>query len=314
MTRPLGVALRPLGLGDFCTGVPALRALRRAFPEHTLLLGCAETLHDIAVWSGAVDGVLPAVALQPLPVAHAPDVAVDLHGRGPASQRILLRTRPRHLLAFANDEVAETAGMPRWNEDEHEAVRWCRMLGEQGISADPSDLLLEVPGTDAGARSAGCVVVHPGAAYASRRWPLQRFASVAQHIARNGVPVVVSGDESERALCAELVSLVPGARSVAGTTSLMELLSIVGGARLVVSGDTGVAHLATATRTPSVVLFGPTPPAEWGPLRDPHLHRVLWTGGRGDPHGISVDAGLMRIQLEDVITAVDELMQLAVHA
>ena len=47
-----------------------------------------------------------------------------------------------------------------------------------------------------------------------------------------------------------------------------------------VSGDTGIAHLATAYRTPSVLLFGPTPPAWWGPLVDLDRHRVLWHGER----------------------------------
>jgi uncharacterized protein YjbJ (UPF0337 family) len=64
-----------------------------------------------------------------------------------------------------------------------------------------------------------------------------------------------------------------------------------------------VAHLATAFGTPSVVLFGPTPPHEWGPPPDRPQHRALWAGERGDPHATRPDAGLLRIQVDDVIEA-----------
>jgi ADP-heptose:LPS heptosyltransferase len=74
----------------------------------------------------------------------------------------------------------------------------------------------------------------------------------------------------------------------------------------VLCGDTGVAHLATAYGTPSVVLFGPTPPSEWGPPPGRTRHRVLWSGGRGDPHAATPDAGLLAITVDDVLGALDE--------
>jgi ADP-heptose:LPS heptosyltransferase len=67
-----------------------------------------------------------------------------------------------------------------------------------------------------------------------------------------------------------------------------------------------VAHLASAFGTPSVLLFGPTPPAEWGPPRDPR-HRVLWAGRTGDPHGDRPDPGLLAITPARVV---DELRRL----
>jgi ADP-heptose:LPS heptosyltransferase len=74
------------------------------------------------------------------------------------------------------------------------------------------------------------------------------------------------------------------------------LARLVAGAGRVACADTGVAHLATALRVPSVVLFGPTPPAEWGPPPERPSHRVLWAGRRGDPNGAEPDPGLLAIE------------------
>ena len=106
--------------------------------------------------------------------------------------------------------------------------------------------------------------------------------------------VVVTAGPSERDLAAAV-----GADVL--STDLVGLAALVAGAALVVCGDTGVAHLATAYGTPSVLLFGPTPPAEWGPRQGPHT--VLWHGGRGDPHGTEPDPTLLAITVAEVTAA-----------
>jgi hypothetical protein len=69
-----------------------------------------------------------------------------------------------------------------------------------------------------------------------------------------------------------------------------------------------VAHLATAFGTPSVVLFGPIPPALWGPPPNRPRHRALWTGRRGDPHGEQPDPGLLELDCDTVLDAARELL------
>ncbi len=85
------------------------------------------------------------------------------------------------------------------------------------------------------------------------------------------------------------------------------LSALVADARAVVSGDTGIAHLAVAHAAPSVTLFGPVPPSRWGPPAHPR-HQVLWhPGPDGDPHGRRTDPVLLRIRPEDVLDALDRL-------
>jgi ADP-heptose:LPS heptosyltransferase len=70
------------------------------------------------------------------------------------------------------------------------------------------------------------------------------------------------------------------------------------------SADTGVVHLATALGTRSVTLFGPTPPAWWGPAIDLELHTVLYRGSRlGDPHAEVPDEALLRVTEAEVLRA-----------
>jgi ADP-heptose:LPS heptosyltransferase len=295
------VAYRALGLGDFLTGVPALRALRRAFPDERLVLAAPWAIEPLAALSGAVDAVVDTPPLGDAPAGA--DVAVNLHGRGPQSHRVLQATRPGRLIAFANAEVGHDG--PRWRAWEWEPARWCRLLTESAIAADPDDLDLAPPRVRSPAP--GATVIHPGAASPARRWPVARWAQVARTEAAGGRDVVVTGGPDERALAGAVAASagLPAAAVLAGRTDLAGLAALVAAAGRVVCGDTGVAHLATAYRVPSVVLFGPTPPAEWGPPPDRPWHRVLWAGRRGDPHAGTPDAGLLEIAVEDVLAALN---------
>ncbi|WUA54881.1 glycosyltransferase family 9 protein [Streptomyces longwoodensis] len=306
------LVLRALGLGDLLAGVPALRALRRAFPGHELVLAAPADLAPAARATGAVDRLLPASA-PGRAVPHRldwtgppPDVAVDLHGNGPPSHRLLQALRPRRLLAFAHPGTPEIEGPP-WYAEEHERARWCRLLEAYGIPADPTDLRLPRPAGPSPAP--GAVVLHPGAGAPSRCWPLDRYAAVADTVRGRGLRVVVTGGPGEDDLVAGLAkrAALPDTDLFGGGLPYRRLAALVAGARAVVSGDTGLAHLAVAHATPSVTLFGPTPPSRWGPPDDPR-HQVLWhPGPDGDPHGTEPDPALLRIRPEDVLTALDRL-------
>lgn len=304
------LVLRALGLGDILTGLPALRALADAFEDYHRIVAAPAPFAQLLMSEAAVHGVADHYDLAPLdPALAEPDVAVDLHGRGPGSQPLLLALRPRRLIAFAHPDIPETAGGPRWLPGEHEVQRWCRLLGESGIPADPGRLGIRPPPGPVPTPARGATIIHPGAGSRARRWPPGRFAAVARAEARRGRSVLVTGSPAER-LLAETVAATAGLdpRSVlAGRTDIAGLVRLVAAAGRVVSGDTGIAHVATATGTPSVVLFGPIPPAEWGPPPEATQHVALWAGRRGDPHGEAVDPGLLEITVADVERALASL-------
>lgn len=298
------VLLRALKLGDFLTGIPAYRGVRRAFPHAHIQLAAPRHFAPLAeLLGGAIDEVVDVGELEPLPaVCRDADVGIDLHGCGPASHRVLLDAGVKRLLAFRRPETPESADGPQHDPSEHEVARWCRLLAWYGITADPSDLDLAVPLIPVPQRVRDATLIHPGAASESRCWPTERWVSVAKTEQAEGRRVILTGSagEAPRAKAIAVAAGVPPTHVYAGKTSLRELAALVAASGRVVCGDTGIAHFATAYRRPSVVLFGPTPPSTWGPPPRPY-HRVLWNGTVGDPHAATVDAGLAAITPERVI-------------
>ncbi|MBW3652122.1 MAG: glycosyltransferase family 9 protein [Actinobacteria bacterium] len=294
------VVLRALGLGDLLTGLPALRAIADAFPEHEKLLAAPSPLAPLVDLAELPFAISDHSGLAPLPAAlRRTDVAVNLHGRGPQSTALLRALQPGRLVAFGSGSHEG----PRWRAGEHEVERWCRMLAEHGIAADPRRIDLRAPGIEVDDGARGATLLHPGASSAARRWPAARWAAVARAEREAGRSVVVTGSAAEAPLARRIAcdaGLAPSAAR-AGETDLLGLAAHVAAAGRVVCGDTGVAHLATALGTPSVILFGPISPIEWGPPACRPRHRVLWSGSCGDPHAEEADPGLLRIGPEQVL-------------
>lgn len=309
MTGPASVlVLRALGLGDLLTAVPALRGLRRAFPEAHLMLATPAWFRELAMLTGAVDEVVPTPGLGALsPPPRRPDLAVNLHGSGPQSIADLRATRPRSVLTHRHPHHPEITG-PAWRPELHEVDRWCRLLEWGGIDCKPDDLTIDRP---AGFPDrSGVVVIHPGAAAPARRWPVDRFAAVAAALHDAGHDVVVTGGAGERELAATVVAQagLPESASQAGQLSVPAMIALISDSRVLICGDTGVGHIATATGTASVLLFGPTPPHRWGP-RGGGPHLALWAGTEGNPHADQPDPGLLRITVPEVLEAIETVLK-----
>jgi ADP-heptose:LPS heptosyltransferase len=131
------------------------------------------------------------------------------------------------------------------------------------------------------------------------------------HVQRTGHDVVVTGSAAQRPRAAAVAAAagLPADAVRAGRTPLTELAALIADARLLVSGDTGVAHLASAYRTPSVVLFGPAPVDEWGPPADgPHRTLTVAAVRRGNPFAADPDPALLSVTVADVLGAVDDVL------
>ncbi|MCM6775408.1 glycosyltransferase family 9 protein [Nocardia sp. CDC159] len=301
------LVLRARGLGDLLTAVPALRALRRARPRDHIALAAPLRLEPIVDLIASVDEMVPTADPESMRWdGEAPELAVNLHSGGAEGIVELAKTNPARILTYRNPAFPDLDG-PDWQHDMHDVDRWCHLLESDGIAADRRNLGLVPPVAPTSHRD--CVAVHVGAGSPARRWPPERFAAVVRHLLVQGREVVLTGDEFERDIALSIAARagLPAQQVLAGRQSLLEVAATVAEAALVVCGDTGVAHLATAFGTRTVLLFGPTPPSRGGP--PPHLlnrHIVLWAGRTGDHDGAATDPGLLEIGVDEVIQAVDK--------
>lgn len=304
------LVLRARGLGDLLTAVPALRALRRARPHDHIVLAAPHRLKPIVDLITSVDEMVPTADPESMRWdGEPPALAVNLHGSGAEGIVELAKTHPTRILTYRTPAFPDLEG-PEWQSDMHEVDRWCHLLESAGISADSRNLGLVPPVATTNHRD--CVVVHIGAGAAARRWPPERFAAVVRHLLVQGREVVLTADEFERDIALSIAARAGLAlgQVLAGQQNLIELSATVAEAALVVCGDTGVAHLATAFGTRTVLLFGPTSPSHSGP--PPHLlgrHVVLWAGRTGDRDGDSPDPGLLEITVPEVVEAIDRQLR-----
>jgi ADP-heptose:LPS heptosyltransferase len=308
--RPNLVALRALKLGDLLVAVPALKTLRRRFPDHRIFYAAPAWLQPVLALVGderpAVDELLPTPGLDhPLDWDHGPvDVAVNLHGRGPESTSALDRLEPRLRLGHA----APGWIGPEWHDGGLERERWARVAAfpDPPNADDVSIMRPPQPSPLPGA-----AVVHVGAFYGARHWPVDRFAAVARELAARGLPVAITGGPADGERARQVARLSGGGVPVfAGEASLPldGVAALIADARLLVSVDTGVAHLASAFGTPSVVIFGPAPVSEWGPPPGPHVVLTDESVRRGDVFATDPDPALLAVGADDVLAAADPLI------
>jgi ADP-heptose:LPS heptosyltransferase len=294
--------LRALHLGDLLVTVPAFRAMRRAWPDARIELiglpwaddlvarlpGYLDELIEFPGWPGVPERTVePARVSSFLAGSNADpaDLAIQLHGSGLATNSFvaLLGARRTAGRVVPGRFAPDPDTFVPFDERQIELRGALAVLDALGVG--PAGEHLEVvvldedrrevgEGPAGGLERGGYAVVHPGSSTPSRRWPAERFAAVADAIAED-LPVVVTGTSSERDVAARVVgSMRRPAIDLCGRTSLGGLFALVEGAGLLVSNDTGVAHVADAVATPSVVVFTVSDPARWGPL-DRSLHRVV---------------------------------------
>ncbi|MFG1953178.1 glycosyltransferase family 9 protein [Micromonospora sp. NPDC048830] len=297
--------LRANALGDFIFVLPALDALRAAYPgAEIVLLGAP---WHAKLWRdrpGPVDRVL---VVPPAPGIRGPDpgeperpmvaflsaareerfdVALQLHGGGGNSNPLVARLGARVTAGLRAEDAPPLDRWTRYVYYQHEVLRYLEVAGLIGAPATTIVPTLAVTDADRAeaARVLGeparpRVALHPGATDTRRRWPAERFAEVARALVGDGYEVLVTGTPAEREVVDRVVAAagVP-VRPQVGTLSLGGLAACYAGCALVVSNDTGPLHLAAAVGAATVGIFWVGNMINTGhPLRGRHRPIASWT-------------------------------------
>lgn len=274
--------LRANGIGDLVFALPALEALRRAYPHASVtLLGAPAHAELLRCRAGPVDEVLVVPRCRGVAEQEgAPtrdvedflaacrrrgfDLALQLHGGGAFSNPFVSALGARLTAGLRAPGAPPLDRWVRYVALQPEVLRYLevvRLVGATPVGLAPrltvsrseqaaADGLRLLPGRR-------LVVLHPSAGDPRRRWPVDRFAAVGDVLARrHEADVVVTGSDADAGIVSRVVSAMSApARSLAGATPLPLLLGLFAQADVVVSNDTGPAHLAAAVGAPTVAVY-----------------------------------------------------------
>jgi ADP-heptose:LPS heptosyltransferase len=275
--------LRANALGDFIFALPALVALRAAYPQAEIVL-LAKQWHAnfLANRPSPIDRV---VVIPPCAGVSAEagteenaveledffkrmgqehiDLAIQLHGGGGYSNPFIRRLRARTTVGLKAPEAEPLDYWIPYLYFQSEVARYLEVVAQVGaspITIEPTIVVTQQDREEASRyiSPAGqpLVVLHPGASDVRRRWPAAKFAAVGDALAAAGAHVVVTGNEQEQELTAEVVKTMHAtAQDLSGRLSLGGLAGLLENAKVVVTNDTGPMHLAHAVGSKTVGIY-----------------------------------------------------------
>jgi ADP-heptose:LPS heptosyltransferase len=300
--------LRALKLGDLLCTVPAFRALRAAYPFAEIrLIGLPWASDLVRQYDAYLDGLFVLPGFPGMPEAPfdarafaqflievqawEPDLVLQMHGSGDLSNPLALLLGGQTTAGYylPGQYCADPRRFIPYPADLPEVDRHLRLLKYLGVPLQGRHKEMPVYDKDRRAladllASRGGLdgpygVIHPGASTPDHCWPPERFATVADGLAAEGLRIVLTGSAGEAGVTSAVQAAMRGpAVDLTGRTTLGVLAALLADAALLVSNDTGVMHLGEAVRTPLVAVSFDPESWRWAPA-DAARHR-LFPGGK----------------------------------
>jgi ADP-heptose:LPS heptosyltransferase len=294
---------RALQLGDMLCCIPAVRTLKKAYPNSAItLIGLPWAEEFSQRFSHYFSGFIhfpgyPGIPEQPF--NHNEfitflqrmneekfDLIIQMHGNGSVINPMISM-----LGASAIAGYCERGRYQFHNKlfmtypEDSEIQKHLALMEFLGIPSSKKDLEFPISAEE----EAECqqlfklfklspqqyVCVHPGARDNKRWWSPDKFAKAADAIAAKGYTIILTGVEAEK----ETVSMVEKKMSypainLAGRTGLGSFAGLIRNAKMLLCNDTGASHIAAAMKTPSLIIFLASDPERWAPL-DKDLHHII---------------------------------------
>jgi ADP-heptose:LPS heptosyltransferase len=296
--------LRANAIGDYLVSLPALEALRAAYPAAELVLLATGWHADfLAGRPGPVDRCLsvpPTVGVRDDQPPALPatvdrffagmrterfDLAIQLQGGGRHSNPFVSRLGAR---VTAGSQAPDAPPLDRtvpYTLHQHEIHRFLEVADLVGATPVTLEPRLQVTAADQAEAAAALatddrplIVLHPGANDPRRRWPTERLAEVGNELARKGARLAVVGTAADRPLADRLLATLEGeAADLTGRLGLGGLTGLLAQATLLVGNDSGPRHLAAAVGTATVAVYWGVSLGTYGPLyRARHRAPTSW--------------------------------------
>src|SRR6266581_8114564 len=242
-TRPI-LIIPYMWIGDFVRGHTVVRVLKQRWPNRPVdLLVTSLCAPLVDYMPGVRSGIVWDLPRSRLALARQWGLAAQLRARNYGTALILPRTWKSALALPDAAPLPPEWPVPQLDVPAEETARWRQA---SGLGTGPA------------------VALAPGSVGASKRWTY--YPDAARLLAQNGLDVWVVGGPGEKAMAAEIVAAGgPRIRDLTGTDLRNGILAMAA-ARLAISNDSGLMHIAAAVGTPTMGIFGPTSPYHWAPL------------------------------------------------
>jgi ADP-heptose:LPS heptosyltransferase len=333
--RVLLVRLR--SIGDTVLSTPCIFALRRFLPNAQIDILVEDWVAPVLDDHPHVDNVVvlerggmisrARVARQIRSTGY--DVVYNLHG-GTTATFLTRASGARHRVGFKTYQYAQLhnhqapSPLLLWGQQKtHSVEQQLALLGWTGVPVTdrPRTQLAVTPEAaravdqllvEAGHADREFALLHPAAAFATKQWATENFARVAESIAARGLPSVAIAGPGER----EILSTLQAHASVPIFTfdvSLPEVSALAARSQIFVGNDSGIAHIAAAVGTPSVVIFGSSNVAHWRPWNKTAAEVVLEEMPCQPCHGYFCEKFpqpecILRVPVERVMAAIDRVL------
>lgn len=284
--------IRPSRIGDFVCAVPAFRALRAALPQAEVAVVTLPLLRELVERLPYIDRFLvfpgyPGLAEQFFDARRALrffarmqaehfDLVLQLQGSGVNSNPFALMCGARVTAGFVRQ--GDAAGrldaalpLPGTGHEVQRVLALPIFLGAKAQGVHTEFPLREEDHAEArvllGAVRPPLLGLHPGARSATRRWSLKRFALTGAELCRrHGGTLAIIGGPEERVQGERLAQWIGGpVLNLCGACSLPVLGAVIARFKLLITNDSGPAHIAYALGTPTVTIFGGEDPQRYGP-------------------------------------------------
>ena len=283
--RVLVIRLR--SIGDTVLATPSLIALKRFLPDAEIDILLEEWVAPILVGFEEINEIITIGKSNRSRLKTADklrrrkyDVVFNLHG-GTTSTFLTRAASAKHRIGFQHyqynffyNHLAPPAS-ELWNQEKtHSAEQQLALLGFAGIPvSDKPKTRLNVTekakfSIAEKVKSENFALIHPAAAYETKRWKTENFARTAEFLNEKGLKTVAVAAKGESGVLEKLNALSKIPIQTFDDLTLPEITALASRAKIFVGNDSGIAHIAAAVSTPSVVIFGSSNRAHWRPWTD----------------------------------------------
>jgi predicted lipopolysaccharide heptosyltransferase III len=319
-------------IGDLILTTPAIAALRERFPEAYVTMVVSSECADLLPAISGVDRILMArrnlsdLAAFLAVAGKKFDYCIDFTRNDRSAFLAFLSNARKRIVSYRVRDQSKSRALLYTDfvsirmRDLHTIDYNLSLLEPLGIKDVSSSLHLRLPQSahekaDALRRSwnisKSYIVLHPGSARQEKLWDTGRWAQVIERFGRDNGPdlILTSGESKHEQAHVAAIKNQTKIIDLSGKTDLLTLSALIAGARLLVTVDSAPMHLAAATHTPQVILFGPTNPFHWRPKESPAL---ILQGKKPEPVSefapFQSRLPMSQISTEAVISAMDSLL------